>query len=250
VSEPEVLALEEAAFAAWPAALVRALGPWRLRFMHGITNRGNSAWAGPGKLPVSLDAGIRDVERFYTAHALPATFQLTPLSDSRLDARLAECGYRIVDPTSVQWAPAATVARLPAPPGTCESELPEEWFDLSGRRGRFHGPASDVYRALLERLKGRAGFASARDAQGRLAAVGLTVVAPPLAGVFSMLTLAEARRRGLAAAVLGAIARFAAARGVRQLYLQVEKDNAPALALYAGAGFRESHPYHYRRRDL
>ncbi len=249
MAEPGILALEEAAFAAWPAARVRALGPWRLRFMHGITNRGNSAWAGPGAPPGELDAAIDEVERFYAGYALAPTFQVTPLSDARLDARLAERGYLVVDPTSLQWAPVERVAALAERArARCEAELSEEWFEVSGRRGRFHSAATDVYAALLGRLAGRAGFASARDERGAVAAVGLTVVAPPLAGVFSMLTLAAQRRRGLGAAVLVAIAHFAAVRGARQLYLQVETNNPPALALYARSGFRESHPYHYRRR--
>ena len=120
---------------------------------------------------------------------------------------------------------------------------------MSGRRGRFRGDDIAVYRAFLERLAGRAGFASARDAAGEIAAVGLTILAPPLAGVFSMLTLPKQRRRGLAEAVLAELARFAAARGAERLYLQVELENAPARALYARAGFREAYRYHYRRAN-
>jgi ribosomal protein S18 acetylase RimI-like enzyme len=48
--------------------------------------------------------------------------------------------------------------------------------------------------------------------------------------------------------VLGAIARFALARGAARLYLQVEVENAAARALYARAGFVEAYRYHYRRR--
>jgi ribosomal protein S18 acetylase RimI-like enzyme len=39
---------------------------------------------------------------------------------------------------------------------------------------------------------------------------------------------------------------WAAGRGARQLYLQVEEDNQPALRLYGRLGFRPSHRYHYR----
>jgi GNAT superfamily N-acetyltransferase len=248
--DPDVLTLEEAAFAAWPAAEVRALGPWRLRNMAGVTNRANSAWAGPGTPVGGLEAAVDEVERFYAARSLAPMFQVMPLSDPRLDPLLAARGYAIFDPVSVRVAQAVGVAQLPGRMGAgCESALSEVWFEVSGRRGRFAGEATDVYRGLLERLAGRAGFASACDASGRIAAVGLTVLAPPLAGVFSMLTLPEQRRRGLGEAVLAALARFAAERGAQHLYLQVEVENAPARALYARSGFRESHRTHYRRRS-
>ena len=153
---------------------------------------------------------------------------------------------------SVQLARAADVARITSRSGLvarCDAALSEPWFALSGQRGRFRGDEIAVYRAFLERIAPRAGFASAREVSAsELGGVGLTIVAPPLAGVFSMLTAPECRKRGLAEAVLGELARFALRRGAERLYLQVSADNAPACALYARAGFVESHRYHYRRR--
>jgi GNAT superfamily N-acetyltransferase len=55
-----------------------------------------------------------------------------------------------------------------------------------------------------------------------------------------------ARGRGAARAVLGGAARWAAARGINSLYLQVERDNTAALRVYGGAGFTELCGYHYR----
>lgn len=249
MSDEEILAIERAAFEAWTAAEIAALGPWRLRSMHGVTNRASSVWVGPGEPPRGIPRAIEEAEAFYAARGLPPMFQITPLSDPRVDAQLAARGYAEFDPVSLQTADAARVGTLSQRAGaSCEGALSEAWFDVSGRRGRFHGDAVPVYRAFLERLAGRAGFASTGDARNGVAAVGLTIVAPPHAGVFSMLTLPEQRRRGFAEAVLGAIARFALARGATRLYLQVEVANAPARALYARAGFVEAYRYHYRRR--
>jgi hypothetical protein len=44
------------------------------------------------------------------------------------------------------------------------------------------------------------------------------------------------------------VAACAAAAPGALLYAQVEVGNAPAQALFAGAGFTRSHGYHYRRR--
>ena len=247
----KVLALERAAFEAWQAEEIALLGPWRLRAMHSVTNRANSVWAGPGEPADGFARAIAQVEAFYAARELPAIFQITPAADARLDALLEARGYERFDEVSFQTARAEQIAKLELREGvhaTCGAALREAWFELSGRRGRFRGDDVAVYRAFLERIAPRAGYASARTAEGELGAVGLTIVAPPLAGVFSMLTLSEQRRRGLAEAVLGRIARFALARGAARLYLQVEVESAPARALYERAGFSEAYRYHYRRR--
>ena len=247
----EILAIERAAFESWPAAEVVPLGGWRLRFNHGVTNRASSVWPGPGASERSLAARIDAVERFYAERGAAAAFQLSPAADPpELDAALATRGYELWSPVSVESAPSAALAAPRAPPGAetlCAEGLSEEWFDFSGRQGRFRGAEIPVYRALLGRLTGRVGFALVR-VDGQPAAVGLGVVAPPWAGIFSMLTLQEQRGRRLGEAVLGAIAGWARDRGASQLYLQVETDNAAARSLYARAGFTPRYAYHYRRQ--
>jgi GNAT superfamily N-acetyltransferase len=245
----EILAIERVAFDAWPAAEVAALGGWRLRFNHGVTNRGSSVWPGPCEGGLPMAARLDAVERFYAERGAAALYKLTPVADPpELDAVLAERGYAASTPVSVELAEAAAVAALALPSGCkaeCGDAISEDWFELSGRRGRFSGDAVGVYRALLGRLAGRAGFALARVG-GVPVAVGLCVAAPPWAGVFSMLTLPAFRGRRLGEAVLGSAARWAAARGATRLYLQVDADNAPARRLYARAGFAPRYEYAYR----
>jgi GNAT superfamily N-acetyltransferase len=245
----EILALERTAFDAWPAAEVAALGGWRLRFNHGVTHRGSSVWPGPGEHGPPLAARLDAVERFYAERGAAAMYKLTPVADPpELDALLAARGYEELEPVSVEVADVGGVAALASGTETaCTETLQEDWFELSGRRGRFTGDAVGVYRALLGRLAGRAGFALAR-VDGESAAVGLCVAAPPWAGVFSMLTLPAFRGRRLGEAVLGSAARWAAARGAARLYLQVDADNAPARRLYARAGFVPRYAYRYRRQ--
>ncbi len=251
-ADDEIDAIERVALSAWPAAEVRALGGWRLRFMLGVTNRGNSVWMSREPEGLELDPRIREVERWYQARGVPPMFQVTPLSPPALEDTLAARGYRRHSPTTVMVADADRVGRLPTNQGVsaaCEPALDEAWFELSGRGGRFQGEASGVYAGLLGRLGDHAGFARARLAGGPIGAVGLGFAAPPWVGVSSMLTVPALRRRGLAAAVLAALARFALERGAPRLYLQVESDNAGAIALYEFAGFTPLYAYRYRRRD-
>jgi ribosomal protein S18 acetylase RimI-like enzyme len=61
-----------------------------------------------------------------------------------------------------------------------------------------------------------------------------------------MATRPEFRRRGCAAAILHALARWSQRHQVTQMYLQVMENNRPALALYAQVGFETRYHYHYR----
>jgi hypothetical protein len=176
LADAEILAIERAAFEAWPAAEIVPLGGWRLRFNHGVTQRGSSVWPGPGTSELSLAARIEAAERFYAERGAAACFQLSPAADPpELDAALAARGYEASpNPVSVEIAALAPLAASTERPGVealCTEQLSEEWFDLSGRQGRFRGADGVVYRALLERLAGRAGFALVRVG-GRAAAVG------------------------------------------------------------------------------
>ena len=59
----------------------------------------------------------------------------------------------------------------------------------------------------------------------------------PEAEILTLAVDPDARRRGLGRLLLGAAIGAAAARGAGSVFLEVAADNAPALALYAEAGF-------------
>jgi ribosomal protein S18 acetylase RimI-like enzyme len=246
-----VLELEEAAFRAWTASRVEALGGWRLRACPLPTRRTNSVWTCASEGGLELPARVAGVEAFYAGLGQPARFQLSPASQPPdLDAHLTARGYVVEAPVRVQAASVAGVAGQACAAGVraCVLDRPEgEWLDLAGRRGRFRDQL-DAFVELLARVGGRGGFALAR-VDGEPAATALGVCEAPWCGVFAMATLAERRRHGAARALLAALAAWGAARGARQLYLQVETDNAVALALYAAAGFRDVYAYHYRTRQ-
>ncbi|MBW2245146.1 MAG: GNAT family N-acetyltransferase [Deltaproteobacteria bacterium] len=249
--DTDVETIERAAFDAWPAVEVQELGGWRLRFNHGVTNRGNSVWPGPGRVDErGIDEALDAVEAFYRERECPALFQLTPIAQpSSLDAMLEARGYQKVLPVHVQSAEALSIAELPVGAGLrsgCDDVPSAAWADLATHRGRYSGAQADVFLAMLGRLNGRAGFAWAGSGS-EPTATGLAVVAPPWAGIFAMRTLAAARGRGLGRAVLVAAARWAVGRGARHLYLQVEHDNPAALSLYRNAGFTPRYGYHYRK---
>ena len=77
-------------------------------------------------------------------------------------------------------------------------------------------------------------------------AVGRSVAEAGWAGVFGIATRPEARGKGAAGAVLGALADWAAVNDAPRMYLQVEHENEGAMRLYGRVGFRELAPFSFR----
>ncbi|GGQ05364.1 GNAT family N-acetyltransferase [Streptosporangium pseudovulgare] len=250
--------IERCAALAWPAAVTEEHEGWLLRHSSGVTRRRSNS-ALPPPAPVR---SIEHVERFYRDRGAPVRVQISPAEHHReLDARLAGLGYRVESGVAVLTArtgdvvaatarataiPAAEV-RADAAPAVPVVEVagdPGGWLavfaDLDG-----HSDSETVGREVISRIAGPAAFLSVSH-EGRAAAMGMVVADSGWAGVFCMATRPDLRRRGLAAAVLGAGARWAAGQGADRLYLQVEKDNLAARALYERVGFTYSHGYHFR----
>ena len=207
-----IRALQERAARALPAALTVDADGWLLRHA-----AGPDWWIG-SVLPHALDDLDRRVvhaEDFYAAHDATPRFQITPgTCPDRLDALLEARGYVAHTPVSLQIA---ETAHIPPPPPDLRVVIEEHLSHATAK-------------ALLDNEVVSQAWA--------VADTGWT-------GIFGMATLPAARGRGAARAVLAALARWTA---TDRLYLQVERDNTAARALYHRAGFAEICVYHYRSR--
>jgi N-acetylglutamate synthase len=239
--------LEDAVIDAWPAAEYEDLDGWGLRASGGPTKRGNSvATLGAGAMP--LAERIELAEAFYRERAQPPIFQIGPVATpAGLDDALAERGYRVSGESLAAIAsPGEVLARLPRTHETSlANRASQAWLDHAGHSSRFRD-AYTVFTETLSRLGTRCRFASVRDARDALIGSCLGIASEDRLGVYGMLTTAEARRKGIGKSLLRALAESAVSEGMRELYLLVELENAPARALYARAGFSELYRYHYR----
>jgi N-acetylglutamate synthase len=247
---PLVPEIEELAFRAWPAAEVLDLDGWRLRCTAAPTRRANSVWPNAAHGELSLDERLDRVEEFYRLREVAPSFQMSEAAVPQgLEERLVERGYGLDAPVVVETVPLDQFRIAGQPPQLGTRVLPapsDEWLYVAVERGRFAG-ARTAYEGILHRIGARGGFAVAHY-KGKPVAIGLGVVEGDWLGIFNMATLPEARRRRAGTAVLGALVAWASARGATRAYLQVDRDNAPARALYKAAGFAPAYDYHYRTK--
>jgi len=234
--------LEPVAARAWCAAEEAALGGWRLHASAGFSGRINSCWP-LGAPDRPAEAAIDAVEAWYAARGLTPTFKLVEAAAEPADlaSRLQARGYASRTETLAMAGPLAGVAD----PAVRLDDAPGAAFRAVFADPDF-GVAADAAERLaaLERVPAPRAFALLEVA-GAPAAIGVCAVEAEWAGVFTMRTAPAFRRQGLARRVFGALCAFAQQAGATRGYLQVEADNAAAVALYRGAGFEEAYRYHY-----
>ncbi|MFD5883110.1 MULTISPECIES: GNAT family N-acetyltransferase [Streptomyces] len=226
----------------WQPLESEPLGGWTLRAAAGFTRRANSVLpAGDPGIP--LDDALARVTSWYAERGLPAFVQAATGAagtQELLCAELERRGWASEASAEVRIGALAPVGDVDAPAsGSVRlTRVPdEEWL---GRYGRASDP--DVARRVL--VEGPSvWFASLPG--GR--AIGRCVVDGRWAGFAAVTVDPEHRREGLATAVMAALARRALEEGASAAWLQVETDNAGALALYDGLGFAAHHSYHHFR---
>ncbi|MFH8452311.1 GNAT family N-acetyltransferase [Streptomyces fungicidicus] len=249
---------------AWRPVESERLGEWELRAAvgevpcearprgavagrrEGFTRRANSVLplGDPG---MPLDDALTAVRDWYAARGLPAYVQTATGAEGAQELLCAELERRgwVREVTAELWTgPLAPVAdRGGEPSGVVLSRQADEaWLSRYRRKGvgevalRVLGSGPSVW------------FASVPGGtDGAPAAIGRCVVDGRWAGFAAVEVDPAQRRRGLATAVMAALARRALDEGASAAWLQVEEDNAGARAMYRRLGFAAHHAYHHHR---
>ncbi|MFF9895363.1 GNAT family N-acetyltransferase [Streptomyces longispororuber] len=256
--------LTRAAARAWPPVEREPLGDWELRSAAGpvapaaaagkdaagrragFTRRANSVLplGDPGR---PLDDALTYARRWYAERGLPAYVQTATGAEGtqeRLCADLEERGWVREVTAELRIGALAPVGDLAADTGrvALSRDVDEAWLRRYGRTGE---PGPHVVRVLTGGPS--VWFAAVPGDGGVPAAVGRCVVDGRWAGFMAVEVDPDARRRGLATAVMAALARRALDEGASAAWLQVEEDNDAARALYTGMGFSVHHRYHHYR---
>ncbi len=221
---------------------------WLLRVSPGTAKRARSVNAHFGST-LSVDTKIRHCERVYAMHALPTLFRVTPFAHpSGLDDALDANGYGMFQPTYVQLAPLERAPEVPAE-RSIELVAPtiETFVDeVTALRGStIEQRAAHFERLACTPLSVRALVARC---DGRTIACGQVALDGTLAGIYDMVTDAAFRGRGAATQIVAELLSWAWQHGATHAYLQVDAENAAALAVYRKFGFATAYVYHYRGR--
>jgi GNAT superfamily N-acetyltransferase len=240
-----VIALELAANQAWPAPVQATLGSWVLRAAANWTGRANSALA-VGDPDRPLEAAIDAVTDWYAAHGQQALINAPMPLAAPVNNALDERGWTARPLTLVQTAPLtavldATTDRPDLPPVRLADSPTDDWYAMvAEHKGALPEAATAVLTGVPETV-----FAHVHDEAGGLLAVARGTVTGPdrWHGVALVQTAPAARRQGLAAHVVRAMAQWAEQRGSARAFLQVEERNSAAIALYGRLGFSTHHTY-------
>lgn len=244
-----IQAIELASRKAWPALEEYETSNGVFRFAEGVSRRSNSLSPATQQ---AIDAArvMAASEQFYWQRGLPSIVRVvapgTSLSVSSylLDTALAAAGYETQAPTAVLLMPLSEQAADSARPPV-GSLSPQSWLQA------FYGINDSGREDFAVRLKILQAITEpacllVMEKQDRIAATAMAVLSESLLGIYGVATAPAWRRQGLARELIQKLLAWGSAQGARYAYLQVEKDNQAALALYSGMGFDEFYSYWYR----
>ncbi|HEX2705424.1 MAG TPA: GNAT family N-acetyltransferase [Candidatus Lustribacter sp.] len=251
--------LERVMASCWPPLESEPLGQWVLRASNGFTRRANSLLPiGDPGLP--LTEAVDLMQAWYDARGLrrvsalagPAGFAI---EDDPLGELLLGRGYEPFNRTLVMTSATGSLMDVPADaPLVDVSDGPDEaWFSAWARDGvALTGTARQVIRGrpparFASALRPDAATVGAGAPRGasRVVGIGQLMTAPGWGGLYSMYVDPDERRRGVATAILAALAGAAGTLGIQSLYLQAAVANTAAVRRYTALGFATHHEYVY-----
>jgi GNAT superfamily N-acetyltransferase len=220
---------------------------WLLKLSGGQAKRARSVNAFFGSTLPLIDK-IEYCERVYAQHGLAPLFRMTPFNcPADLEPALAARGYLAFDETLVQTLRLAEAPAIPEAAADVEiAALGAEAFveAVAELRGSTAGQR-DAHRERLAHSPLDKRCVAIR-AGGRVVCTAQVALEGGLVGIYDVVTAKDARGKGYATLACASLLSWAWQHGANAAYLQVNADNAPAVAIYKKFGFATVYTYHYR----
>jgi len=241
---PGAAVIERAGLKAWPGIEVEWDRSWVRRASDGLTQRANSVQSLDPADDDDVTARIEAARRWYAARGLPAIFRVNPLTGPALAAELDRQGWSSVSHSKLV---AMELGDMEDDPRGEALPVEDSAFLAAQRRLKGYDDASlGRFRAILSVLQVPARGIVMRAPDGRIVSSALMAVADGIVITGNVVTDPVERRKGYAAAMMRTGLVWARSAGATIAALNVEADNAAALALYGGLGYRPQYDYVYR----
>jgi N-acetylglutamate synthase len=236
--------IEQATLEAVVPSRVDHMGDWLVPLESGTVGRARSA------VPLTHDAAdlryIAPIEQRYREAGIEPMFRL-PNGPNWVLFRnaLSGRGYDCSKPTLVQIASVADLIRHGSLSKVEISPTPsQDWASLYTSDG--FDPEDGANRVkLMSRARSGQFFSVREPSSGQLIATGMAAFDHGWASAHGMRCLPAHRRKGHARSIVCAMSYVAHRQGVPGMFLQVEKENSGAVALYENLGFRTQWQYDY-----
>ena len=238
--------LEEYSFRALPALTTRYYHGWLLRFANGYTRRANSVNPLYG-FSDDIDHQISLVEDAYKRAELQPTFKLTDASQpGDLDERLAHRGYENSETVAIMTYALDDTLPSMDPAVKFQTQFDSNWRDPFYRLSEVATDQQKTVAKLFDKSSNTTGYALLCE-DGQAVACGRAVIHDDWAGLYSITTATDFRRRGYGTRITESLMAWAQAQGASNVYLQVHSQNDAALTLYDKLGFKTAYHYWYRQ---
>jgi N-acetylglutamate synthase len=244
----EVQACEERIVNCWPALHTLLMGDWVVRLANGYSGRANSASPlRPGAILGNPELGA--IEAIYRAHQRPAIFRLSPLADVAVTALLLERGYRLMVCSMGMLGPLPH-SLYAHDPAICVTSAPTlAWIkgvcalQAQGKRD------TATFGAMMNLLAVPAGFFEI-SVDGVAVGYGLGTVDRGYLEISSVILAEASRGLGLGRRLVAAMCQWGDAHGAERAFLQVDRTNERARALYRSLGMRDLYQYDQYEKAL
>ncbi|MCM3381481.1 MULTISPECIES: GNAT family N-acetyltransferase [Shouchella] len=238
--------IEALSMNAQPALKTVQQDGWILRFANGYTKRANSI----NPLYPSceeLDRKIEACEQMYRKQHLPAVYKLTAAAfPGELDRSLHAKGYDYVGETSVQILSLSQIGEKPEAYVEICPRQDRKWFDHYCRWNHVCEADQQTLKQMFDNIAAETCYMLITDKDGIPCACGLGVLEDEYIGLFDIVTKKKERKQGYGTQLIQHLLHWGKENGAAFAYLQVVRENKPALALYTKLGFDEMYTYWYR----
>ena len=260
VDLPLARRLQALGFRSWPAATTTFDGTWAIRLTAGAASKRQNSVnpLDPGDT-ARLDERIDAAEARFRSFGRTPTFSISPLAPPALDERLAARSWARRDESIVMLAPLDTMD-LRAGLDMVPLADAGRWLDAEVALGAFSNTdrpgIAETLAAIRPHAQGALPVGTrdgpvqlyvAEDDSGAPLAALLAVRFGLLVGLFQIVVDPARRREGHARRLIASALTNAAREGAVQAWLQVERSNVAAVALYESLGLRTAYGYHYRQ---